>query len=483
MSENLPRITLLGSHHDQLISFFQSHKAEHECAAVVLFRRLHRPVPGLQDSDRYLSCEVIPFPDEWITDSSPSHIDYIKAPLRELYRKCKDEDLVFGFIHNHPTDHPEFSERDFENEISLLQGLVNRNGVNSFLVAMLWTQGEWIARVRDGHNIQEAIDVRHTLVVSDRLDVYGSGLLDEKHDEILARQSAAFGRPFSAKLNSLRVVVIGAGGTGSPVATLLARSGVGELISIDFDPFEKSNLNRVRGSRARDDGKNKAQIQRDFINELGVPCQVVAVDGVIDTDYDAVVAMSSADTVFGCTDDWAGRDILNKAVYYYALPLIDLGLGGIVDQGRDGHPVLRNHSGRISCVMPESGACLYCQDVLRPEWVAHQLAVRKDPDRAEQDVKDGYLEGGGVPAPGVGPFTGATADFAVATLFDLIKPYRKLPPELRKDNIFLDFVKMRMKSNEVKNNPDCPYCRDQQYLAKGEHSYLLGRPALKPRKE
>lgn len=477
----LPRITIIGSHHDDLLRFFDSHKNGHECAAAVLFRRLRRHVPGLPDSDRYISCELILFRNEWITDSSPSHIDFIKAPLRELYRKCNDDDLVFGFIHNHPTGHPNFSERDFENEISLLQGIVNRNGVNSSLVAMLWVNGEWVSRVRHGSNIQDAIDVRHTLVISDRLDIFGSSLLDDKHDEILARQSAAFGKPFSAKLNSLRVAVVGAGGTGSPVTTLLARSGVGEVISIDFDLFEKSNLNRVRGSRASDDGKNKAEIQKDFINELGVSCQIVAVDGVIDTDYNAVVAMSSADIVFGCTDDWAGRDILNKSVYYYAVALIDLGLGGLIGEGRDGTPFLRNHSGRISCIMPESGACLYCQDVIRPEWVAHQLAVRNDPDRAKQDVKDGYLEDGGVRAPGVGPFTGATADFGIATLFDLIKPYRKLPPELRMDNIYLDFVKMRIKSNEVKNNPECLYCQDKKFLVKREHSYLLGRPSLKPK--
>lgn len=479
MNKGLSRITLLGSHHDQLVAFLESHPDGHERAAAVLFRRLRRSAPGLADSDRYLSYEVIPFPDFWLTESSPVHIDFNKKPLRELFRRCKDEDLIFGFVHNHPNGFPDFTERDDENEISLLQGIANRNGFESALVAMLWSRGEWCSRIRHGDNIQQHIDVRHTVVVSDRLTIFGTGLLGEKHDEILARQSAAFGKPFSAKLNSLRIAVIGAGGTGSPVVSLLARSGIGEIISIDFDRFEKSNLNRVRGSRARDDGKNKAQIQKDFIEELGVPGQIVAIGGVIDTDYDAIVAASSADIVFGCTDDWSGRDILNKAVYYYSLPLIDLGLGGIIHNGRDGQPVLRNHSGRISCVMPESGACLYCQDVVRPEWVAHQLAVRADPEKAAQDVKDGYLKGGGEAAPGVGPFTGATADFGVATLFDLIKPYRKLPPGMRRDNLYLNFVTMRMNSNPVKDIPDCPYCRDQQYLVKREHSYLLGRPALK----
>ena len=483
MRKHLPRITLLGSHHDQLVNVFKSHEYGHECAVAVLFRRIRRQRFGLGDSDRYISFEVITFPDEWVTDSSPIHVDFIKAPLRDIYRKCKEEDLVFGFIHNHPTNYPEFSERDTQNEISLLKGIVNRNGLESELVSMLWTQEKWLARIRQGNDLNRHQGVRHIIVIDEQLHVYSANLLDEEHDEILARQSAAFGKPFTAKLNSLRIAVVGAGGTGSPVTTLLARSGVGEIISIDFDDFEKSNLNRVRGSRLRDDGKNKAKIQRDFINELGVPCKIIAIDGVIDMNYKAVEALSSADIIFGCTDDWAGRDLLNKAVYYYGLPLIDLGLGGFVGEDRDGHPVLRNHSGRVSCVLPEFGACLYCQDVIRPEWVAHQLAVRNDPERAEQDVKEGYLQGGGVPAPGVGPFTGATADLGVATLFDLIRPYRKLPPELRRDNIYFDFVKMRIKSNKVKDEPECPYCRNQQFLIKREYSYLLGRPSLKLKKE
>jgi hypothetical protein len=64
-------------------------------------------------------------------------------------------------------------------------------------------------------------------------------------------EEAAFGKPFNQMLQSLRVAVIGLGGTGSPVATLLARSGVGELVLIDGDRLEASNLNRVRGYRRR----------------------------------------------------------------------------------------------------------------------------------------------------------------------------------------------------------------------------------------
>nr|WP_287301218.1 ThiF family adenylyltransferase [Mesorhizobium sp.] len=74
---------------------------------------------------------------------------------------------------------------------------------------------------------------------------------------MLRRQEAAFGEPFNEKLRSLRVAIVGGGGTGSSVATLVARAGVGELIIIDGDLLEDSNLNRVRGYRRRDVGESK----------------------------------------------------------------------------------------------------------------------------------------------------------------------------------------------------------------------------------
>ena len=477
---NKARITLLGSHNDLLVNFLESHPQGHERAAVVLFRKISRTVEGLPDSDRFISHDVILFPEKWITDSSPIHVDFVKLPLRDFYRRCEEEDLIFGFIHNHPNGADRFSARDNDNEISLLSGIVNRNGPETSLVAMVRVNNRWIARVRDGRDLENVQAARHTTVLTEFMNIHCPEILDDQTDQILARQSAAFGKPFSAKLNSLRVVVVGAGGTGSPVISLLARSGIGEIISIDYDSFETSNLNRVRGSRSSDNKKNKAEIQRDFINELGLECKITAINGSVNEDYNAMAALSTADVIFGCTDDWAGRDVLNTAVYFYGVPLIDLGLGGVVDKGDDGQPYLRNHSGRISCVMPEAGRCLFCQGVVRQEWIDYQLAEKADPERAAQDAQEGYLVNGGEVAPGVGPFTGMTADWAVATLFNMIKRYRHDNTELLWDCIYIDFVSMRIRSVQTKDNTECEFCQKRRFLLNREKSYLLGRPVLRP---
>jgi molybdopterin/thiamine biosynthesis adenylyltransferase len=315
------------------------------------------------------------------------------------------------------------------------------------------------------------------LVLGQPLKMFGYDETTVGDEELTARHAAAFGQPFVDKLTSLRVGVVGAGGTGSPTIMLLARAGVGELVVVDNDRLERSNLNRVRGAGVPDVGKNKARILQDAITSLKLPTKVAAFESLVDQDPIAVDALSSCDVVFGCTDDQIGREVLNTALYVHAQPYIDVGLGGQVTVDGEGQPYLRYHYGRISTILPESGECLFCQGVIKDVWIRHQYALRENPELAATEARERYLEGGGEQAPGVGPFTSAVADYGVATLFDLIKPFRKFPGELRRDHFKVDFVKMEMRSNQERNDVDCVYCRRKEYLVLRE-KYRLNRPML-----
>lgn len=474
---NSSRITLLGSQEKKLLNYLQSHPAGHERAAVILFRRLACTVADLSSSDRYVAIEVIPFEDNWISSSSASHVSFEMKYLRDLFRRCEEGSLVFGFVHNHPGGFPDFSDMDEDNERTLLQALRNRNGPEINFIAMLWTNNTWKARVRHGKYPSTSKTVRHVLVVDQPLRMFNYHETTSGDESITARNAAAFGQPFVDKLASLRIGVIGAGGTGSPTVMLLARAGVGELVLIDNDKLEKSNLNRVRGAGVSDVGKNKARILQTTIKSLKLPTKIAAFESFVDLDPIAVDALSSCDVIFGCTDDQIGREVLNTALYVYAIPYIDVGLGGQISNDSEGDPYLRYHFGRISTILPESGECLFCQGVIKDVWIRHQYALRSNPDMAAAEARDRYLEGGGEQAPGVGPFTSAVADYGVATLFDLIKPFRKFPGELRRDHFRIDFVKMELRSNQEKNDEDCVYCRKKEYLLVKE-KYRLNRPML-----
>jgi len=479
---NKPRLTLLGTQHESLVEYLDSHPVNHERAAIILFRRLKISVEGLPDSDRYIAKEVIFFDEAWINDSSSVCIDFNLAPLRKIFRQCEEESLVFCFVHNHPQGQPMFSIEDDKNELILLTALKNRNGENVTFVAMLWVNGVWKARVRTGLFPEISIPVRHTLVTSNPLQIFGYKKSSEDHTEVQMRGAAAFGQPFVDKIQSLRVGIVGIGGTGSPLATLGARAGIGELILIDDDILARSNLNRVRGLGTKDVGDKKSRKLKEFIDDIGLSTKIGVCESKIDEDTQALDAFASCDVVFGCTDDFAGREVMNVALYMYAQILIDIGLGGRILDDETGQPILRYHFGRISTIMPETGQCLFCQGVIRDIWIQAQLARRENPDITNEELKVKYLEDGGEEAPGVGPFTSATADFALATLFDLIKPFRRFPPELRKDMFQVDFVKMELTSHQTKINSECPYCEQHNFLLMKE-KYRLQRPSLGKRDE
>ena len=472
---------MLGSQDRELRDWLYGEPNGHERGAIILFRRLARKVHGQPRSDRFLGVDVIKMSGDWILESSRTHLKINLRKFPELYFRCETEELELGFAHSHPHEYVNFSSKDTDNEKNILHGLAGCNGADALLVAMVLVGNKWQARIRQGKNPDKLFQVRHISVISDKIELHGINIPHESI-ESLTRQEAAFGKPFNARLKSLRVVVVGVGGTGSPLATLLARAGVGELILIDGDDLEISNMNRVRGYRSKDIGKNKAKSLAKFIKSFRQDISVSVIDAYLDESGEAIDALSSADVIFGCTDDQAGRNIMNQAMYYYVLPYIDLGLTGKIDIDPDGHPYLRDHRGRVSCILPEFGACLRCQRVVTDQKLKFEQAIKDNPSLAKLDPvtleRDYYLIGGGEQAPGVGPFTSATADNAVATFMNLIRPYRILPPDLQQDNIWIDFVNMSIHSNGPADNPECVYCRTRELLLKNEGKYRLEIPQL-----
>lgn len=475
------RLTILASHEEKLRSWLTGHPDGHERGALVLFRKFDRPVEGLPLSIRFVAVDVVQMDEDWILDSSPVHLRINLRKMTEIYLRCENEKLEVGFAHNHPNGCLEFSSKDDVNETNILRGLSGCNGLDTFLVSLLFAEGKWKARVRRGTSPRDLEAVRHVAILGSGLDVHiEAGCLSTS--EVWNRQEAAFGKPFNAKLQSLRVLVLGGGGTGSGVATVAARGGVGELILVDGDVLDATNQNRVRGFQAQDVGHNKAKRLAHFINGIGLPTKVISIEHFIHESPEAIDALSSVDVVIGCTDDIAGRDIINQALYYYGLVLIDTGLTGKIDVDEDGHPYLRDHRGRVSCILPEYGACLRCQGVVTEDKLKYERALKSNPMLAELDaetlLREHYLVGGGEQAPGVGPFTSATADNAVATLFDLLRRFRKVPGDLRQDNVWIDFVHMTIHSNTPKSDTDCFCCGNRSILLKAEEGFRLDMPGL-----
>ncbi|KAI9339897.1 hypothetical protein BDR26DRAFT_820623 [Obelidium mucronatum] len=115
------------------------------------------------------------------------------------------------------------------------------------------------------------------------------------------------------KLRSAKVLVVGAGGLGSPAALYLAASGVGHLGILDYDTVEGSNLQRQIIHTESAIGSSKASSAKSTLDSLSSSfCNVVALNVVLDSSNCSAV-LDPYDVVLDCTDNVATRYLLNDA--------------------------------------------------------------------------------------------------------------------------------------------------------------------------
>lgn len=148
------------------------------------------------------------------------------------------------------------------------------------------------------------------------------------------------------KLLAAKVLVIGLGGLGCPVAMYLAAAGVGELWLADFDEVELSNLQRQIGHGMSDLGRSKVSSVADVINELNPD---VRVDTIIDRLDGRMLedAVARVDLVVDASDNFKTRFDINRACVASQTPLVSgaairsEGQVMVFDSRRDGSPCYR----------------------------------------------------------------------------------------------------------------------------------------------
>ena len=121
-----------------------------------------------------------------------------------------------------------------------------------------------------------------------------------------------FGAAGQRRLKNARVLVIGAGGLGSPTLLYLAAAGVGTLGIVEFDVVEESNLQRQIIHGQSDVGRPKAQSARDAIREINPLVAVDLHEFRLDND-NAVALFEAYDLIIDGTDNFATRYLVNDA--------------------------------------------------------------------------------------------------------------------------------------------------------------------------
>jgi sulfur-carrier protein adenylyltransferase/sulfurtransferase len=154
------------------------------------------------------------------------------------------------------------------------------------------------------------------------------------------------------RLKNAKVLVIGAGGLGSPALLYLAAAGVGTLGIAEFDEVDESNLQRQVIHGQSDIGRPKAESARDSIREINPLVDVVVHNERLDNDNVKRV-FEGYDLIVDGTDNFATRYMVNDAAYFLGIPYV---WGSIY-----------RFDGQASVFAPMLGDDLPCYRCLYPE--------------------------------------------------------------------------------------------------------------------
>jgi len=228
------------------------------------------------------------------------------------------------------------------------------------------------------------------------------------------------------RLRRARVLVIGAGGLGSPVLSYLAAAGVGTLGIVDFDTVDLSNLQRQIIYSTADVGKPKLEAAAERIHAVN-PDVVVRTHESRLTSENALSILRDYDVVVDGTDNYPTRYLVNDACVMLGIPNV---YGSIF-----------RFDGQASVFCTENGPCYRC---VYPEPPPPGLV----PSCAEGGVL-GVL-------PGIIGTIQAT---------EVIKLILGKGASLAGRLLVLDAMKMHFRELKLRKDPACPVC--------GEHPPIM----------
>lgn len=275
----------------------------------------------------------------------------------------------------------------------------------------------------------------------------------------------------SAMTKDLRrhtAVIIGVSGTGSIVAEMLARLGIGRLILVDFDQVERRNLNRILNATPADIGRPKTHVVRDAIGALNPEIVVESFETTIDA-ASAIEASSDATIMFSCVDSMEGRYFCDLMVEAFLCPLIDLGVM-IPTRVRGEKHEIADVCGRIDFVRP-GGVSLWARGEITGEGLSAEYIRQTNPEAHNQQIEEGYIQGVPEEAPSVISLNMRAAAAAVHEWLARLYVIRHLPNE----NYSKTYFSLAAAEEEYCTEAELGSPKRSDLFARGLNKPLLGR--------
>jgi sulfur-carrier protein adenylyltransferase/sulfurtransferase len=240
------------------------------------------------------------------------------------------------------------------------------------------------------------------------------------------------------RFKAARVLVVGAGGLGSPVALYLAAAGVGTLGLVDFDVVDVTNLQRQVLHGTKDVGRSKLESARERIGDLNPHVRVECFETRL-TSANALQIAADFDIVVDGTDNFATRYLVNDTCVLLGKPNV---YGSIF-----------RFEGQASVFATADGPCYRC---LYPEPPPPGLV----PSCAE----------GGV----LGVLPGLIGSIqATETLKLILGRGTSLAGRL----LLVDALNVRIRSVNVRRNPGCPACGTREIRELIDYDQFCGAQA------
>jgi adenylyltransferase/sulfurtransferase len=154
------------------------------------------------------------------------------------------------------------------------------------------------------------------------------------------------------RLKNAKVLVIGAGGLGSPALLYLAAAGVHTLGIAEFDEVDESNLQRQIIHGQSDIGKSKAQSAKESIAEANPYVEVILHEERLDND-NVMEIFRGYDLIVDGTDNFATRYMVNDAAYFLGIPYVWGSIYRFDGQASVFAPTLADDAPCYRCLYPE----------------------------------------------------------------------------------------------------------------------------------
>ena len=220
------------------------------------------------------------------------------------------------------------------------------------------------------------------------------------------------------RLLDSRALIIGLGGLGAPAALYLAAAGVGELVLVDFDTVDLTNLQRqiIHGFDAI--GTPKVRSAQQTLSRINPRCRVRPITEKLEGEA-LEQAVAQADVVLDCSDNFATRFAINRACVRQQKPLVS---GSAI-----------RWEGQVAVFNDRPGApCYHCL-------------------YGDSGELDASCAANGILAPVVGIIGSIQATEAIKLLVGAGEP-------LSGRLLLLDALAMELRTLKLRPDPGCPVC-------------------------